>query len=744
MLNSAVREAWRPGTANQASPGRRRVSNRPPAASNSGWSTRFLSMARWYRLLSLFLTTVAISAGFGDTASQRILLPVEVLGANGTTESRTFVLKPEQADSVRSLWLHVHRLRYADEGSVQVNASTWVPLNNTTVIVAEPGKSYGGIGGGFATLTMTFPLPKGSVHAGTNTIRFRFNQTDGFASGYRVLAWNLVTADGSKVIPADAFVEDNPDMWTPPLADAASIRAGKDLWDHASLIANSLPDSPRIQAHCADCHVQDGRDLKYFNFSNHSIVMRSRFHGLSTTQGEQIASYIRSLPLPNPGRPWNPPYQPGPGLDEQAVSHWAAGAGLVWVLDRDVEALPHLLAQSSDPSNKQPPSIPLNSRELARQITPDIFRPDGNLNPRQIPISLQLPDWSEWLPRVHPKDAWGAAFTRSAFAALYDGSPTSTFAGKLGAKPSLRQLLATQGSNQDAARIVPAFARWSQSRRSFFRHVLKARTAWSAALTNQVYSTQLWQLVKTWEMMQEFSLEGRGRELFGPAATTRAWCNTIPLETAPAVANIPDGPAGVGGSALTNEYATAAWYELQIVLNSGNHQHRDRSPIDWVYVTGRFLDLYDRTQQPDPVRLLVNVIKALQSTAPNLRPDDLRQGWRPDDNIDPRIMVSPQWAPIFKPLPPEVRRAVTSSLLTAWLDKNQQYSVAEFLPIGLREYPYRGGHAYDEISGGRVWDAAPQFLNAGVSPDLVERLERWGLAYTDRAARIQYSGGVSH
>jgi hypothetical protein len=40
---------------------------------------------------------------------------------------------------------------------------------------------------------------------------------------------------------------------------------------------------------------------------------------------------------------------------------------------------------------------------------------------------------------------------------------------------------------------------------------------WSPALTEKVYSTQLWQLVKTWEMMQEFGLEGRRRDLFGPS-----------------------------------------------------------------------------------------------------------------------------------------------------------------------------------------------------------------------------------
>ena len=49
------------------------------------------------------------------------------------------------------------------------------------------------------------------------------------------------------------------------------------------------------------------------------------------------------------------------------------------------------------------------------RITREPFRPDGNLNPREIPISLQLPDWSHWLPRVHPLDAWGAAFQKSEF-----------------------------------------------------------------------------------------------------------------------------------------------------------------------------------------------------------------------------------------------------------------------------------------------------------------------------------------
>ena len=187
----------------------------------------------------------------------------------------------------------------------------------------------------------------------------------------------------------------------------------------------------------------------------------------------------------------------------------------------------------------------------------------------------------------------------------------------MGKKLPLRTLLGhAQTTDHDIRPVVAAFAQWSEARRSFLGRFGKAEGAWSPELSNKVYSTQLWQLVKTWEMMQEFGLEGRGRDLFGPTADPRTWCNTVPGDAAPAAAHIPNGPAGVGGSALTNEYLTAAWYELQIVLNSGNHQHRERDPVDWVYVIGGFLDLHAQTHQPEPARLLVAVTKALQSADP--------------------------------------------------------------------------------------------------------------------------------
>ena len=237
----------------------------------------------WRATLTLvYLATIAMPIGSVETPSTNILLPIEVLGEDGTMASRTIALGAAQSESVRSLSLQVHGLRYPEQASVQVNDSQWTALTNDTVIISSPGRTYGGIGGGFATLRLTLPVPSGTVVAGDNTVRFRFNRTDGLASGYRILEWNFLTDEGKKVIPLANFVEDTPETWSPPRPDTASIQAGQELWHTASLVASALPNSPRIQAHCSDCHAHDGRDLKYFNFSNASIVARSRFHGLTT------------------------------------------------------------------------------------------------------------------------------------------------------------------------------------------------------------------------------------------------------------------------------------------------------------------------------------------------------------------------------------------------------------------------------------------------------------------------------
>ena len=668
-----------------------------------------------------FLAAFGVPLASQHSAPATVVLPVEVLGDDGTVVPRTLTLDSAQSAAAVSLWLKIHGVRYPQQASLQWNDGPWIPLDNSTAQISGPAKSYGGIGGAFSTFELQIPLPGHSAVPGDNTIHFRFNQSDGLSSGYRVLALNVLDAAGEKLLPPEQFRVDSPEQWTPPHPDSLSIEAGRQLWNSAPLTENALAQSRRIQARCADCHARDGRDLKYFNYSNLSIIVRSRFHGLTALQGEQIASYIRSLPAPNPGRPWNPPYQPGPGLDAQPVSHWAAGAGLDAVLQNDAASLPFFVsghaAASADP-------------ELVRAITPNLFRPDGNLNAREIPLSLPLPDWNQWLPRIHPKDAWGTAFTESKFASLLDGA---TLASN---RTSLRRSLQSSANNLRA--VLPLFAQWSQARRTFLSQQIKTNGDWSAEKTSKIYSTQLWQLVKTWELMHEFALEDRGQELFGPAADSRTWWTSVATDTAPAATHIPGGSFGVNGSALNNEYLNAAWYQLQIILNSGTHRRRDRQPVDWVYTISEYRDLYRETREPEPLRLLIAVTKALQSSDPRIGPQDYRQGWRPEQNIDPRILVDPNWAPMFKPLSPDVRRTVTNSLLQAWLDKNMQYPLTQYLSLPVPPHYSKSLYGDPDISGGKAWLALDQFRAAGVSPDLLQQLQDWGAAYTDRAARLQY------
>src|SRR5207247_9207380 len=135
----------------------------------------------------------------------------------GATARVTVEIPTVLARQVRSLWMEIHGLSYAGMVSVEINEGNWVSLNNDAVSVAEPGKSYGGIGGGFPTLKLTLPLTEGAVVGGTNIIRFRFNRTDGLASGFRVLAFNFLTSDSIKVLKPDAFSEERSEEHTSEL-----------------------------------------------------------------------------------------------------------------------------------------------------------------------------------------------------------------------------------------------------------------------------------------------------------------------------------------------------------------------------------------------------------------------------------------------------------------------------------------------------------------------------------------------
>ena len=638
---------------------------------------------------------LSTDANLAETIRAQTTLPIEIMGSEGSVASVTLELPQASARQVSFLWLQIHGLEYPDLASVRLNDGNWVSLNNTTATVKQPGRAYGGIGGGFATLTMTLPIAPGSLVDGANRIGFRFNRTNGITSGFRVLAFNLLKPDGERALPPETFVEEDPGRWLPPMPGQHEIAEGERLWRTAPLRASSLSGAPAIKAHCGDCHARDGRDLEYFNYSNLSIVARSQFHGLSEREGNEIASYIRSLDVPNPGRPWNPPYQPGPGMQTRRAAELTAGAGLDWVLDDDSKTLRSLFNWHSGTA------VPVAT-----------FAPDGDLEQREIPIALQMPDWNHWLPQVHPMDAWGDRFAASEFARMY----AAVNAG------------AREQSAGDAASF---FAKWLKARSRFLAPPRTGDAArWSPALAQSLYATLLWQLVKTWEISQRYGLERSGGHVI--------WNNVVAAETAPAAVNIPNSANGMAGSGLTNEYFNNAWYELQMLLNDGGHQHHGRGPVDWVYVAGHERELERWSGLPEPGRVLVTVIAAMQSTRQTVGPQDNARGWRPDQTIDPRMMVAPEWSETFAGLPSGERRGIAQAWLGAWLEKCTSYPVAEYFHLAQLPGSYEPPKELRAISGGKVWESAPRFRAAGVDAKLVDRLELWGSQYMAVSSLFQY------
>jgi hypothetical protein len=578
-------------------------------------------------LRCVFVAALA-TASATAAAAPPIVLPVEVLGPVGTTRTVTV----DTVSTTNALSLRLHGVAHARMIEVKVDDRAWIPLTNTSATVSGLARRYGGIGGAFTTLDMRVPLAAPALPAGRHTIAFRFAIGDNITIGFRVLRLNLLDASGQPAVPARDFINENPATWRPPLPGAADRAAGETLWRTATITDG--PGSPTIRARCSDCHAQSGHDLAYFNFSNHSIVQRSVFHGLSTLQGEQIASYIRSLPGSINGRPWNPPYQPGPGLDARPVSEWAAGAGIDAVLAEDAEGVSSLPFLSSGlrlmvesrtqrsaaaipPSMHAEPLLPrddvFNAGEGLRRddrglqiasrpspkaadasaALPSISNPAvmpsggraGRLGVRalissdgriadipihELPKALQLLDWNHWLPRVHPLDVPNFDFNASAAKQQY-----TLLRQKLSAADGEEFFYNSFDINRHGIGRSFLFDGYTTAISDLKRGVIPAASnPMTAVEANRTYSAALLGVTKMWEIMQEFELEGRGRKVYGVMAPERLWySNRFVFDTSPFLLGISPSTTLIGDPqtpGIAFPYLSNAWYELSLQLNAGS------------------------------------------------------------------------------------------------------------------------------------------------------------------------------
>lgn len=691
----------------------------------------------WTALLGCLLIVGASGVSSGTAPDQRvpsvgeaiIQLPVEVLGPKGYISEVVF--ETERGSEADSLYLQIHSPGYkygaGDKASVQVNGGAWTDISNKTVWCYYPESHYECIGGAFATVRFT--ITTDDVVDGRNVIRFRFNGTDGLTSGYRVIDLNLVGGDGERLLPRSMFAYEDVTQWKPPLHEADDIEAGRRLWHEARLVDSPLTKDTYLKATCADCHTTSGMDLKYFNYSNHAIVERSVFHSLTVDEGLQIASYIRSLDIEAPGTPWDPPFQPGPGLDERPSIEWAAGAGLEWVLQSDDEMLTYLFPEG---------------------VTADAVSADSTLNMREIPIAIQLPDWNEWLPRVHPVDAWGDEFINTETNRHFEN-----------------EVLALADPDSDHRNALKVLERWNRYFRTDRSNLLNDAYFGGydsdGIVADYTLGLHQWQAVKTFEVEVQGRLQEDAPVYFGSNGEFRSWIgNSRTLfDVGPHIS----GPVQVSpyphGSPLQNIYMTTAWYELQLIVNAGNRHGVSIRPMDWKYHYGHITDLSKWSGIDEPLRYLKAYVKNMQEATNDRCGPGSSCGFYLRHLTPARLVVSAsetkdggggvrrrrdqrggrasgrgQDKNIFDSMDPDTHRQVIEAVLRSHVRELISYRPEEWERGNGREALAPVDYVPTHAGSGRTFDltsyadhyyrSLPLFKKIGVSESLLDTLSTWG------------------
>ncbi|MFY0654944.1 MAG: T9SS type A sorting domain-containing protein [Cyclobacteriaceae bacterium] len=704
-------------------------------------------------LMIVGLMTASLGQGIANAPD--ILLPVEVLGVDQTTESRSFQL----VTGSEAKWLFMQVNNFSLEGKVEVsfnNSGKWTALTNSNVTIPSPDSNYGGIGGGYSTVRIYFDISSEGLLDGDNTVAFRFNAAnDKVSIGYRVVDFNILNESKNELIASEDFVEDDPSTWQPPSSDTQDIADGENLWRTAVL---TEPVMGTILASCADCHAQDGRDLKYFNYSNKSIVKRSEYHGLTEEEGEKITSYIRNLDVPAPAgaRPWNPPYQPGPGLDSKPVEEWAAGAGLDMVLDSDEEMLPYFFPNGT------------SDEELEK-----VFDLKGTLNIREMPVALQFPDWNRWLPRVHPKDMMtGSSYEemisgigfggRSAGNYGYSGIRADFEANEANTYNNSRDALSNKLFQLGAGVQDFLFKNWTDAGGVFWWTVL-ASPGLSKNTTNllrEEFKMNLaqWNSVKHWEIMQEFGVEGLTPKN-EPYAEHAQWpfSNWTVFAIAPHIVGDVRGTSRFQGQAQeVGYYFSTAWYQLQLTLNAGMRRSNRVAPVDWAYNFMHITEVDIYTGFHEPLRLFQNLLKAYQQrdndVIDNNNSEVNHSAWNMREVSPWRLYSNKAGNTIIHDKLNEyeegLRNKIAGHMLNAFMDKVTSLQVSDWLrgfdewhllepadyepqtnPPGACLFPNPSGNGCSNAQNTNEADAMytviPLFQQIGMDCDAVENLRQW-------------------
>lgn len=484
-----------------------------------------------------FVLTLLMAGGFPPAkplvaqpyTSAHLSEPIEILSAT-FPYGRDVPVRLER-DASR-LTVTANNLNFAGKARLQIDDGPWTAIDNEHVLCDEQTRQYRCVG---FPGTIVFSIPV-DVPAGEHVVRFEVLRTDNLSSGYRILDLEF---------DAPFSVGHVAEFVAPDLAEDGDAANGRILFHEQNRWVDH-PDGPPIIAACADCHIE-GRDLKYFGYSDNSIIVRTEFHGGSVADGADIAAFIAGLDVPTLGTPWDPPYQPGPGMDDRPIIEWAAGAGLDAVVEEE-EVRGYLFGPDG--------------------ITADDF--DAPPNHRELPLSAALPDWKDWLPTQWPGECHAG---------------TERWAEVVAARDHMVSVAADpENTARDIEKAINQWAAKSQ----YLKNSNGSCTGSDEERLTAEWSAMAWGLVQAWYVHHAYALEERADEVYG-YGPARSWLqrNRYAFNLGPHIANVNglSNPPYRYASDYLESYMTHLWYQLQVVVNPGLSDDRasGQVPVDWGY-----------------------------------------------------------------------------------------------------------------------------------------------------------------
>jgi hypothetical protein len=727
----------------------------------------------------------------GGTTRPRIPLPIEVMGPAGTRVSAQFQI--DDPTGITHLYVRCNACGYHEEAldadaskvkaTVRLNGGSAIPLKhytggsrlvgnpNVEVIGAEA--DYGGIGGAFRTTRLRVPV-SGLVR-GLNTITFEHVTPAPPSIGFRILDVNFLRRGSltDRVLAERDVVHDDPTTWRPPSTNDANVTAGRNLWSARNRLYDPGVDAldgrlgggpvdGEIVASCADCHARDARDLAYFNFSNHSIIERAKFHRLSAADGANIASYVRTrdVSVVRSARPWNPTYQPGRGLDARPAYEWAAGAGVDAILDRDADLAPLLFPRGT-------------SLDEVRRVV-DRY---GMLNLRELPVSLPMPEWNQWLPHIHPDDAFdidaaavradhsGNGVGRPYYTYLYDvarADPNPTTIGRMTIRikawlqRNLNCMANGESGNGEPWRGLNG-AVLTQLRLPT-PHTFTSSNCEGTRTRANVEPFEIakrglaaWLSVKQWEIVHSNDLEEEGLRMTSPICAGGRCVNAAERGWVAEGRNVFDRPPHFTGHNSRHYYGqsmvsglveTNSWYHLNMILDPG---YRRAMPNHFAYVYSHVELLQSASDVDQGYRFWAGLIKQRQLQT-NGRYGveeglDLRTA-QPYIYFSPRDGRSNAQDSVGATLHARLAQAMIENFVadannaTAanWAAATRNSAVQPRDSTNFSAAPARG-NIFDlgPLQGRNTYRAIPRLRDIGVAPSVISSLIDWGARTWPRA-----------